>query len=490
MRESKGEIAEGRQVAITIASIGYGIVCGLVFPLMVQSIFLQEIGLSHGAGESFGLMFFAAYTLTMLLAAAIYGLAESSGTGLKPVAAGLALAFLGNGSMLLHTLGLVQDGRVYATVTAGLVGCGLALAELGWTICMSAISAERPMQLARAVSGAYLIGCVTSVVIFGANGAYEIAFALLVIGVSTLLGPVLLRKRVTVPDDTEGDRRNTADLVRAMTYLAIFSFVFGAAGQAGAASASGFIPVEAQALLGMLVAAAASIAASMATRKVLPVTDLNTVFFPLVAVALVALPFVTTSGLREAVLVLLFASFFFAGINARITVCQIGWSSSRSRGLTGSAVLGVGGLSIILGVLMGSMVLEGGDLRTELAFISMVSLFALSMVSFLYREFQDRRKAATADESGPFETEVDVPSRLSRRSAPLAENIGLTGRESDVLELICQGRTRAFIAAELGISPNTVKGYTHAIYQKAGVDNKQDLLDLLSQAEGSQKRQL
>ncbi|MEG0666193.1 helix-turn-helix transcriptional regulator [Gordonibacter sp.] len=43
--------------------------------------------------------------------------------------------------------------------------------------------------------------------------------------------------------------------------------------------------------------------------------------------------------------------------------------------------------------------------------------------------------------------------------------------------MLCQGRTRTYIAAELGLSPNTVKGYIHNVYQKSGSVDKQDLLD-------------
>ena len=57
-----------------------------------------------------------------------------------------------------------------------------------------------------------------------------------------------------------------------------------------------------------------------------------------------------------------------------------------------------------------------------------------------------------------------------------------------MLELVCQGRSRSYIADELGLSPNTVKGYAHSLYQKAGVDNKQSLIDLARDS-GSAKYQ-
>ena len=58
-----------------------------------------------------------------------------------------------------------------------------------------------------------------------------------------------------------------------------------------------------------------------------------------------------------------------------------------------------------------------------------------------------------------------------------AREHSLTARESEVLLLLCQGRTRTYIADELGLSPNTVKGYIRNVYQKSGSVDKQDLLD-------------
>lgn len=115
-----------------LLACGYGVTCGLVFPLMVQSVFLHEIGLAHGAGESFGLLFFVAYSVTMLACAAFFGLAAGPSNGRRQLLFGLASAFAGNALMLAHSFDLVADGWPYAVAAAGLIGCGLALGELGW----------------------------------------------------------------------------------------------------------------------------------------------------------------------------------------------------------------------------------------------------------------------------------------------------------------------------------------------------------------------
>ena len=57
----------------------------------------------------------------------------------------------------------------------------------------------------------------------------------------------------------------------------------------------------------------------------------------------------------------------------------------------------------------------------------------------------------------------------SRRRDPLAT---LSPREREVLTLMVQGKDNAGIAAELFVSPWTVKHHVHAVLSKLGVDNR------------------
>ncbi|MBK5232415.1 MAG: response regulator transcription factor [Thermoleophilia bacterium] len=52
------------------------------------------------------------------------------------------------------------------------------------------------------------------------------------------------------------------------------------------------------------------------------------------------------------------------------------------------------------------------------------------------------------------------------------ENLGLTDREMEVLDLIATGATNKEIAGKLFLSPHTVKEYTSAIYRKLSVRNR------------------
>ena len=66
------------------------------------------------------------------------------------------------------------------------------------------------------------------------------------------------------------------------------------------------------------------------------------------------------------------------------------------------------------------------------------------------------------------------------RLAAWFERIGLTAREREIASLLASGRTQPWIAERLGISENTVGTHVRHIYQKAGVHDRQQFIDLAS----------
>jgi DNA-binding CsgD family transcriptional regulator len=73
-----------------------------------------------------------------------------------------------------------------------------------------------------------------------------------------------------------------------------------------------------------------------------------------------------------------------------------------------------------------------------------------------------------------------------KRLSELQKQYSLTSTEESIAQLICCGRSRSVIAQELGYSQNTIRNYTRALYQKMGIHNKQQLIDL---AEGRDDKQ-
>ena len=62
-------------------------------------------------------------------------------------------------------------------------------------------------------------------------------------------------------------------------------------------------------------------------------------------------------------------------------------------------------------------------------------------------------------------------------TAVFARAAGLTARETEILALLVRGRTLPYIANELFVTTGTVKTHVRHIYEKALVNNRQELLD-------------
>ena len=458
--ETKPESA-GAKRTLAGSAVGYGIVCGLTFPLMISSTFLQEMSLSHGAGDAFGALFFLAYALTMAGTALAYALRRKPTRRARIVSA-FAAAFLGNALMFARLVGLIEGGWPYAIAASSLIGYGLATAELAWMARITSLHERGQVSLARTVPLSFLCGGAVAAVIFVASGTFELLFALAIIVVSAL---PLVR---TAPIDATARRVSLAqggagDFVKAVSYLAVFSFVFGAVSQV-ATVVEEPVPIAAQAVLGILLAAGIMLAYVVRKRHALSVGDLYDILFPIVAVALIALPFITSPIVHVIAAVLVFVAFYLSGMNVRIAVCLLGERDHVSMWVYLSVALGASALLILGGVAFGAAVIAQDMLVTGLALI-------------VAKRLETRRAQKEAPSSSPVPETSDVRTMQVDLLRSFAAAHALTARETDVLILLCQGRTRTYIADELGLSPNTIKGYIHNVYQKSSAVDKQDLLD-------------
>lgn len=92
------------------------------------------------------------------------------------------------------------------------------------------------------------------------------------------------------------------------------------------------------------------------------------------------------------------------------------------------------------------------------------------------REIDERWGIAFLGKRPPEENER---TRLERRCAQVAEEHRLTPREREVMELLAQGKSLSGVANELIIAEGTAKAHTRHIYEKLGINTRQELLDLL-----------
>lgn len=130
--------------------------------------------------------------------------------------------------------------------------------------------------------------------------------------------------------------------------------------------------------------------------------------------------------------------------------------------------------------------------------IVIVVIYLLTIVSMHYgwdkhgtekAEQRDARDAATSAgvASGTKTAEQNeeglgallMTRAIERRCAEVAQTYRLSPRESEILVLLAQGRTRTYIQEELVLAENTVKTHVTHIYGKLGVRDRQDMIDIV-----------
>ena len=133
----------------------------------------------------------------------------------------------------------------------------------------------------------------------------------------------------------------------------------------------------------------------------------------------------------------------------------------------------------------------GGLFEASTAMTSLVSVvvYLLAMASvFLLdeRDFSAGRVFADLEKPAVPPALFDALGAACKR---LGRDSGLTDREQEVMELICKGRSKGYIAESLCISENTVRSHARHLYAKVGVHSKQELLDLLMEQMGQRDTQ-
>jgi DNA-binding CsgD family transcriptional regulator len=95
-----------------------------------------------------------------------------------------------------------------------------------------------------------------------------------------------------------------------------------------------------------------------------------------------------------------------------------------------------------------------------------------NLVTVLWIHAFDATAIATVPAPAPPSLEK-IPTRS------LTETYGISKREGEVIQLVCQGRTNQEIADTLFISLKTVKDHNYRIFQKTGVRNRVELTQLV-----------
>ena len=110
-------------------------------------------------------------------------------------------------------------------------------------------------------------------------------------------------------------------------------------------------------------------------------------------------------------------------------------------------------------------------------------LFLVSFVAFSKAKGDDQlfvpKELQNDAERSPQDEGEQTLNDLVRRCAEIGEEHGLTKREIEVIQLICLGRSKSYIAETFDIAENTVRGYAKNAYRKLGIHSRQDLLTIV-----------
>ena len=173
---------------------------------------------------------------------------------------------------------------------------------------------------------------------------------------------------------------------------------------------------------------------------------------------------------------------------------------ARHTHVDASHVIGMGwvfySLPVAAGVIFGLMLMPYDPLHTALPALTVLALVAIAFIAddqdALFTKPNEAEPQVPATAQAEPVAQIEKPDdgmgsgrrdRLSVKCVAIARDYGLTNREFDVLVRLAHGRSGAFIAEELTLSENTVKGHTKRLYAKLGVHTRQELINLAEQYE-------
>lgn len=156
-------------------------------------------------------------------------------------------------------------------------------------------------------------------------------------------------------------------------------------------------------------------------------------------------------------------------------------------------VFGLGVAFMFAGMALGNLaggvidsLVASGDV--QITVVAMLATLCLVVVAFMVlpegvvAQLSDsvrpgRKEREVAEQPGP--SSATGVGRLERNCASVAEDFGLTPRESEVIVLLAYGRTLSIIARDLQIAKGTARTHIENIYRKLDVHKQQELIDLV-----------
>lgn len=436
------------------------------------------IGLEYGFWGSYALQigFFAALALGMLGAWA-FSDALSTAWGTVVLAVGGMLL-----SPLASVISLWQTSHAVVMATWGLSGLGCACMMMLVVSYLGSL-AHRDVLLCTSVSFALAIALFLLASFLSPEAMRVTVVALMPLISSVLLLHVhfsYLKRQVPLVKVSESRTKSRMSW-KSMGASCGHSLCLGFAVYCTAVVAQGF-----SMWVLVLVGVAALLAAVfMAFDGYLGLELLNSegmqlkFFLPSAALGLLPMPFLDAAGQAVCccVLFLVFVPQAITNINAVAENVRI-FGLAPIRSFAGARVVNVVGLA--LGYTMGFFAYGRGlgqGMLNSLMVLLVLLFVLIVLAAFL---FQDRYPSepdsvALGDEADRSTDHLSWKARCNL----LAEEIGLSPRQTEVLILLSRGHNTKYIEEQLVISNHTAKSHIYNIYQKAGVHSKQEIIEMI-----------
>ena len=247
---------------------------------------------------------------------------------------------------------------------------------------------------------------------------------------------------------------------------------------------SGFKTYEVQDIFGTYLFLAGFIGA-LAVCLIAVFLQRDSVFFsyrvsmPMLCLGCLSTPFMADNNTYSSALI-------FGGYHCFVLVlCVVCIDVASSFRVSPARTIGLGFVALYGGETAGQLFAHSLEATGVSMFdLTLVTLVAVSLLFiahlFLFTE-TDLIKIGIGEVSlmGTVPEEAaDDPADPVDPCALIAERFALSPRETDVLPLLLEGRTISRIQETLFISAGTVSTHIRHIYQKTGVDNRQELIDL------------
>lgn len=160
-----------------------------------------------------------------------------------------------------------------------------------------------------------------------------------------------------------------------------------------------------------------------------------------------------------------------------LVLWSLGACLMKNMGLPATWVASCPGAALFFGAVVGGLVtnafLAGHSLPDAAMLASFVACFLFAAALFLSSGSNLKYGWGTVlPGEGGFEE-----GSLANVVRFVATERDITQRESEVMLLLVEGKTRRAICEELTVSPDTVKTHVRAVYRKLGVHSQQELID-------------